>query len=303
MTVSDDMLSAFLDAELSDEDMEYVRTAIANDLALSDRLASLAQVDMMVKASADVATQKPLPSSLVSMLADDDTSGAYNDNQQFDADGASLSSAGISSLESSALSSDNMESNSVNSAAASNVTPLNWKKSQSKGAGKWKAPLSLAAGVALVAGLTLMQSEQTVPVGSSSSLTASNNHWANVSNALDHNLAGEALVTVTGMEIVPQLSFINDQTQLCRQAQIESADGLNVMIACKNEQGIWQLHASKLMTVGRDKSEYQTASANKALDEEIDLLMVSTPLNREQEQQAIDRGWQSDTAKGVINEN
>ena len=57
------------------------------------------------------------------------------------------------------------------------------------------------------------------------------------------------------------------------------------------------------MTAGRNKSEYQTASANKVLDEEIDLLMVSTPLNREQEQQAINHGWQSKTAEGAVYEN
>ena len=96
---------------------------------------------------------------------------------------------------------------------------------------------------------------------------------------------------------------MNKQSQLCRQAQIQGEDELNIMIACKNEQGIWQLHASKLMTAGRNKSEYQTASANKVLDEEIDLLMVSTPLNREQEQQAINHGWQSKTAEGVVYEN
>ncbi len=282
MTISDEMLSAFLDAELSDEDMEYVRASIASDLALSDRLASLAQVDMMVKAAADAATQKPLPNSVVAMLADDVSSEAYLEQAGFDSDHVSSSHAG--------------------GRIPSNVTLLNRKSKESRNSGKWKVPLSLAAGVALVAGLTLMQSEHTVPLDPAGT-SSTNSHWANVSKALDNNLTGEMMVTDAGMEIVPQLSFMNNQSQLCRQAQIQGEDELNIMIACKNDQGIWQLHASRLMTVGRDKSEYQTASANKVLDEEIDLLMVSTPLNRDQEQQAINHGWQSNTAKGVVNEN
>ncbi|CAD5248718.1 Anti-sigma factor [Alteromonas sp. 38] len=282
MTISDEMLCAFLDAELSDDDMEHVRTAIASDLALSDRLASLAQVDMMVKAAADAATQKPLPNSVVALLADDATSEAYLKQADFDSDHVSASQASES--------------------MPSNVTSFNRKAQDAKRSGKWKVPLSLAAGVALVAGLTLMQSEYTDPLDPAGT-SSTNNHWANVSTALDNNLTGEVMVTDAGMEIVPQLSFMNKQSQLCRQAQIQGEDELNIMIACKNEQGIWQLHASKLMTAGRNKSEYQTASANKVLDEEIDLLMVSTPLNREQEQQAINHGWQSKTAEGVVYEN
>ncbi|MDO6533663.1 anti-sigma factor family protein [Alteromonas stellipolaris] len=282
MTISDEMLSAFLDAELSDEDMEYVRASIASDLALSDRLASLAQVDMMVKAAADAATQKPLPNSVVAMLADDVSSEAYLEQADFDSDHVSSSHAG--------------------ERIPRNVTSLNRKPKESRRSGKWKVPLSLAAGVALVAGLTWMQSEQTAPLDPAST-SSTNSHWANVSKALDNNLTGEMMVTDAGMEIVPQLSFMNNQSQLCRQAQIQGEDELNIMIACKNGQGIWQLHASKLITAGRDKSEYQTASANKVLDEEIGLLMVSTPLNREQEKQAINHGWQSKAAEGVVNEN
>lgn len=276
MTTSDEMICAFLDAELSDDDMEYVRTAIVSDLALSDRLASLAQVDMMVKAAADVATQKTLPNRVVALLADDATSQAYLEQEDFDSDHVCASHA-----------SENIQSN---------VTSFNRKAQDAKRSGKWKVPLSLAAGVALVAGLTLMQSEYTAPLEPAGT-SSTNNHWANVSTALDNNLTGEMMVTDAGMEIVPQLSFMNNESQMCRQAQIQGEDELNIMIACKNAQGIWQLHESKLITSGRDKSEYQTASANKVLDEELDLLMVSAPLNSEQEQQAINHGWQSKTAE------
>ena len=48
MKISDEMLSAFLDAELSEEDMEAVRCALETDDDLVMRLAELAQVDHAV---------------------------------------------------------------------------------------------------------------------------------------------------------------------------------------------------------------------------------------------------------------
>ena len=51
MKVSDEMLSAFLDGELSSSDMDNVRDAIAENVAIADRLAALAEVDMVVKLS------------------------------------------------------------------------------------------------------------------------------------------------------------------------------------------------------------------------------------------------------------
>ncbi len=48
MKISDEMLSAFLDAELSEEDMEAVRCALETDDDLVMRLAELAQVDHWV---------------------------------------------------------------------------------------------------------------------------------------------------------------------------------------------------------------------------------------------------------------
>ena len=72
--ITDDMLSAFLDNALSAGDMERVRDAMAQDLALADRLAELAQVDMVVKKAADVATRRPLPAAVVQDVISDDMS-------------------------------------------------------------------------------------------------------------------------------------------------------------------------------------------------------------------------------------
>lgn len=45
MNITDETLSAYLDAELPDEEMQAVSEALQVDPELSDRLADLAQVD------------------------------------------------------------------------------------------------------------------------------------------------------------------------------------------------------------------------------------------------------------------
>ena len=78
--ITDDMLSAFLDNALSAGDMERVRDAMAQDLALADRLAELAQVDMVVKKAADVATRRPLPAAVVHLLGQHSMDATHGNN-------------------------------------------------------------------------------------------------------------------------------------------------------------------------------------------------------------------------------
>ena len=49
MKIDDQTLSAFLDSELSANEMEAIRNAIAEDEQLAFRLAELSEVDMLVK--------------------------------------------------------------------------------------------------------------------------------------------------------------------------------------------------------------------------------------------------------------
>ncbi|SEL33210.1 hypothetical protein SAMN05216262_10965 [Colwellia chukchiensis] len=65
MNISDEMLSGFIDAELSEEDMEIVRLALETDDELVMRLADLAQADQWVAEHAAVIDQTPIPTQLV----------------------------------------------------------------------------------------------------------------------------------------------------------------------------------------------------------------------------------------------
>jgi hypothetical protein len=188
---------------------------------------------------------------------------------------------------------------SAKSSSTENITPFVSKAKISRGSSgtqtTWRTPFAIAASVAVLAGLVLLNQQ--------GADTTQPSHWANVSSVLDSNLTGESTTFESGVTVTPQLSFLNTDFNYCRQAKIASQDELNVMIACKDSQGSWMLAASKLDELGGNTGEYQTASSAKLLEDELNKMMASAPLNREQEQNAIEATWLAEKAEGVNDEN
>ncbi|KHT50775.1 anti-sigma factor [Alteromonas marina] len=279
MILTDEKLSAFLDGELNTAEMDTVREAIAQDASISDRLAALAEVDRVVKVAAEKATAVALPKEIVALLNDEKP---LSQESEVQASGVSL-----------------VSESSSNQSFAENVKPFPKKvdvtNSGLGGQTKWKGPFAIAASVAVLASLVFFNQQGTETVQPS--------HWANVSSVLDENLSGETTSFVSGVKVTPQLSFLNTEFNYCRQAEVASQDELSVMIACKDKQGTWLLAASKLDEVGEMAGDYQTATSAKSLEDELDKMMASAPLNREQEKSAIEATWLSDKAKGVNDEN
>lgn len=279
MILTDEKLSAFLDGELDTAEMDLVREAIAQDVAISDRLAALAEVDRVVKAAAEKATAVALPKEIVALLSDE--------NRQSDKSGAQATDVRLE------------RESTTEQYSTENVTPFQQKTSSINSAQqnqtKWKGPFAIAASVAVLAGLVFFNQQ--------GAETTQPTHWANVSSVLDSNLTGEATTFDTGVTVTPQLSFVNTDFNYCRQAEVASQDELNVMIACKDKQGVWQLAASKLDELGESTGQYQTATSAKLMEDELDNMMASAPLNREQEKNAIEATWLTDKAKGVNDEN
>jgi len=277
--LTDEKLSAFLDGELDTAEMDLVREAIAHDVTVSDRLAALAEVDRVVKVAAEKATAVALPKEIVALLSDEKPLSQASGVQASDASLASVSAA--------------------NQSSAENVKPFPKKANSTNSAPhkqtKWKGPFAIAASVAVLAGLVFFNQQ--------GAETTQPSHWARVSSVLDSNLTGEATTFDSGVTVTPQLSFVNTEFNYCRQAEVSSKDELNVMIACKDKQGAWQLAASKLDELGENAGQYQTATSAKVMEEELDKMMASAPLNREQEKNAIEATWLADKAEGVNDEN
>jgi hypothetical protein len=242
MNINDDMLSGFLDAELPLEDMERVRLALETDDNLVMRMAELAQVDQWVLEHAQQIDQTEVSHKMVTLA------------QQLDG--------------------------MVNtSKTLNNVVHISaWKK--------WtadiKAPYAMAAGIALVASITMLNLSQQASIPNFSN---------NIAAVLDTELSGETSYLADGRTIKVQLSFANQQKQLCRQYQVTNVDRRTTNIACKQTSG-WQLetqHAEQGETITGD---YQTASRNQQLEAVIDTMISGSAFDRDQEQQAINYKWQ-----------
>ncbi|MHC6647159.1 anti-sigma factor family protein [Alteromonas sp. HB246098] len=297
MILSDEKLSAFLDGELDAGEMDTVREAIAHDVMVSDRLAALAEVDRVVKVAAEKATAVALPKEIVALLSDDSRLSEKSVIQ-----GRSERLNGESSANPFSANQSSTNPNSANQKTAENVRPFPQKVNTADGARgeqtKWKGVSSIAAiaaSVAVLAGLVFFNQQ--------GADTSQPSHWANVSSALDSNLSGETTSFESGVTVTPKLSFLNTDFNFCRQAEVTSQDELNVMIACKDKQGGWQLAASKLDELGANPGQYQTATGAKLLEDKLDMMMASAPLNREQEKNAIEATWLAKKAEGVDDEN
>ncbi|MER2491657.1 anti-sigma factor family protein [Catenovulum sediminis] len=68
MKITDEKLSAFLDAELPEAEMEEIRAQIASDDSISARLAELTMVDESIRGVYSEIDNKPLPSAIRKML-------------------------------------------------------------------------------------------------------------------------------------------------------------------------------------------------------------------------------------------
>lgn len=243
MNINDETLSAFLDSELSEHEMEQVRKALETDDELVMRLAELSEVDMRVKEHATSIDEVPLSDSLAKTVAKLDTPTSK-------------------------------------STLSSNVVTLTPWQTVKQSANK---SLAIAASVAVVFGIAMMSYLQP---NESQNLVASN-----TALALDTQLSSGVFEQSNGSVFRAQLSFKNQQGELCRQYALSSNNTTQTSIACKTQNG-WQIKAQTATQQSNNGAQYQTASNNNELDAVIDSMISGAPLDRAQEQQAINAKWQ-----------
>jgi len=64
MKISDEMLSAFLDSALPEQQMEQIRQQLMHDEQLTERMADLAMIDTMVLQHYQQINQQPMPAAV-----------------------------------------------------------------------------------------------------------------------------------------------------------------------------------------------------------------------------------------------
>ncbi|WP_223669832.1 anti-sigma factor family protein [Kangiella shandongensis] len=79
MTISDEKLCAFIDNELSHDEMNAIRDRIAEDESLTDRIAELNMLDHSVRSTIHAIDEKPVPAATERLLQQSETQ-APSDN-------------------------------------------------------------------------------------------------------------------------------------------------------------------------------------------------------------------------------
>jgi len=245
MTISDETLSAFLDSELPEQEMDDIRSALARDEALANRLAEMTMTNMAVGNAYRTIDDRPLPAALATLL---------------ESEGASRREAKLQSTE-------------------NIVTFPIWKRINRT----LQQNAALAACLALVAGVVLSQ-------GITGFDRAGDDDWQQITAALEAGRSGVPQ-TVGEARLTPQLTFVNQDGDYCRQYALSSSDAGSQNIAC-NTDGDWTLIAT-LHTASISNGTYQTASGGTMLDGVLDRMMAGTPLSADQEAAVIDNSWQS----------
>ncbi|MBR9912465.1 MAG: hypothetical protein GYB33_19160 [Gammaproteobacteria bacterium] len=236
MNITDTMLSAFLDAELAEAEMEQVRNALAEDEHLADHLAELAMVDQLVRDTYTPIEQLPIPELALSPAA---PTGA---------------TAQVIAL------------------------PL-WRRATRA----LQRPMAAAAAVALAIGLVI-----NIERGENG---ATDGSWQQVAASLETGRSGIRQQLADGSEVLPQLSFVNRDGEYCRQFYRAGGGSAAQGIACRDTDG-WQLRNSVPVQPLTTADSYQTATAHNALEQLLDDMIASGPLDADGEAAAIASQWQ-----------
>lgn len=247
MKISDETLSAFLDAELPEQEMDRIRDCIACDEVLADRLEALAMVDATLRGSYQTIDQQPMPAAITKLLQQ----ASATDNSGAQLDTLPKANTGVVS---------------------------GWRQL----AANSLKPAAIAACLSFVMGYGLATLYSQSP--------AAVNKPQSYQQLLSHTPSGERVVEGDGWLQV-NLSFANQQGQLCRHFTEQSGGSASDNIACYSDQQ-WQLLARHPRPVDSG-GEYRAASGPTALDTLIDQLIAGPVKTPEQEQQFISRGWQA----------
>lgn len=256
MTVSDEKLSAFLDAELPENEMEFIREQISEDETLANRLAELAMVDAQIAQHYSAIDACPLPDAIANLLASAPTDVARDVTTPDVA--TPISSATIIPF------------------------PL-WKKVQ-RGLQQHAA---VAACTALVLGFGLAQ---LLPGSQDSSLR----DWNAIAAALDTAASGSEHKLVDDKRIKPRLTFINQQGAYCRQFRVSDLHSSSETIACRIGDN-WEPSVTIYTQGISPEGDYQTATNDAAvLDQALDNMMHGDAFDAQAESSIIQRGWKND---------
>lgn len=263
----DELLSAYLDGELSAEREAALERRLEADPALALRLERMSQADSAVRDAYAPVADEPLPQAVLDMIA-------------------------AHAAEPTAAEQGDARSGTV-------VDLGTRRRARAHGPGAFPWPLALAASVTLAIGGVL--GYLVAPQGGApeAGLLASIGGVApgsGLHDALEAAPSGTARAIASGLSATPVLSFESRDGAYCRELAIAGAGGSAAALACRRDDG-WQVEALSFLSGpsqndGRPGGEFRPAArASSAIDAAVDERIVGDPLDAAAEAALIERGW------------
>ncbi len=263
MNITDEMLSAYLDGELTESEMTRIEDALLSDKELDARLARLQHAnDAVHQAYAGIADE-PVPQHLIDSLRAPEAHPLNNQSS---------------------------------SPSEDKVISFPGRPTAPVSVGNWAT--AMAATIALFVGyLAAVLVGATGTPGTQSGaiqLAGTVEPHTPLHHVFESVASSRQVVISEGQTIEPILSYVSTTGQVCREAAIDEKAQRMVLVACRQD-GAWQIElAVRVPAQGNPESgTFQTASANqvKLLDTFLQSNMAGDALNTAEETDLIMNNW------------
>lgn len=254
MTISDKTLSAFLDGELPEAEMQLVETALSTDSDLAERLAQFANADETLKAAFGSIVDEPIPDNILAMIDEHDTAQADADN------------------------------------VVAFKTP-NTQRIASRWALPMAASLALVLGLTVGRGLGPTPEISNTDYAQLTGTIAPGNP---IYDALENSPSSQSIsLDGSDITINPVLTFKTADGSYCREFKAESTSSAMSGVACRGSE-TWDIILANRTEVSNQTTGYQTASGNDGayINDLIDTMISGDPLGADEEQAVMEKSWQ-----------
>jgi hypothetical protein len=256
-TADDQVLSAYLDGELSAEETAALEARLRREPPLARRLQTLRGTDEALRSAYGPIAGEPLPESILALLEQSPDTPEH--------------------------------------AAAGTVVDLRRRSTRRAFTipAAIAASIALLAGFLLG---TLVTTPPPEPGSPLALVPRDGNVEASTTlHELLHSLpSGASREVMEGHSAMPRLTFLTADGTPCRQLDVASADATTEMLACRRGER-WRIELVALGPPPPAPADgiYRPASGppSEAMDNAVDLLIEGPPLGAEAEHDLIERGW------------
>lgn len=256
ITDMDELLSAYLDNEMSDSERQDLEVLIAKDEGVAERLQALAEANSDFVEDVALIDTMPMSETLQGVI-------------------------------------DSLEKDQADEVETNNVIQFPfWKRSFNFLEQHRALAAVFVAGVAAILVQSGEQTSKFSPNGvSADGYVLASSH---LGETLKMQLSGQKL-DAEGKTYEAKFSFVSDDGQICRVVDVVSQQSEGRLVACNEANDEWLVRVVSFEPVGKPNGEleYQTASNQgaKAIDAFLDSAMTQAPLSQEDEMKLLRTNW------------